>query len=71
MSLDDFVQDDDEPERDVSNILQGNDELFKDELCPRCGQEGKHLRGNEWRCTTPTSECKTLTWFTNNRGAGV
>lgn len=39
------------------------DKHRKAKLCPNCGKEGEHLRGNEWRCTTEYTECDTLWWI--------
>jgi len=30
--------------------------------CPHCKQEGEHLSGAEYRCTTEIDECEVLTW---------
>lgn len=38
----------------------------KDELCPSCGKKGKHLRGMEYKCTTPSEECGVITWYNSN-----
>jgi len=37
--------------------------LHKDSMCPDCGYEGEHIRGMEWRCTTPPDECDVLTFY--------
>jgi len=34
----------------------------KESLCPECGDEGDHIRDNEWRCVTDEGECRVLTW---------
>lgn len=42
----------------------GDKEKFrKPELCPDCGEEGQHVRGTEYRCTTDRDECEVLTWL--------
>lgn len=39
------------------------DKFEQEGICPGCEEEGKHLRGNEWKCTTDMSECDILTWI--------
>lgn len=40
------------------------EKLHKDHLCPDCGEEAKHIRGNEWRCTD--KDCDALGYFTTD-----
>lgn len=55
MALEDFKS---EPKR-----VGDKDKFQKPELCPCCGKEGEHVRGNEYKCTTDRDQCETISWF--------
>lgn len=61
MALEDFASDSDEPEYHENSKLNKK-KLHEEEYCPNCGKEGEHVRGSQWRCTTPSSECETITY---------
>lgn len=68
MGLEDFISSDDdinEKEYHRNNILD-EERLFKDDMCPNCGNVAEHIRGSEYRCKTDSSECSVLYYFTNN-----
>lgn len=58
MGLENFVT---EPQR-----ARDKEKFQRSELCPDCGEEGEHLRGNEYRCTTDREKCSTVTWISND-----
>ena len=72
MGLDKFStesqQDSETEDETVEGIASEKEKLRKAELCPRCGEEGEHLRTIEYRCTNP--ECESLSWFTNPSTGG-
>lgn len=61
MALEDFVTESDEPDYH-DNPKLNKEKLHEPHLCPNCGNEGEHIRGNEWRCTTDKKECETITY---------
>lgn len=62
MGLEAFTSDDSETHTEPDSVTD-KEKFQKEELCPDCGKEGKHLRGNEWKCTTPSEKCEVITWF--------
>lgn len=68
MGLEAFTTSDDNEQQKTyhQNSKLDKDRLFNNEVCPRCGEESKHLRGNEYRCTTDSSNCEVIYYFANN-----
>jgi hypothetical protein len=65
MALDDFIADSQEPQYHENTSLD-KAKLHEESLCPGCGEEGKHLRGSEWKCTTEADKCEIITWRNAN-----